>query len=85
MAKRWEREGLLTFSPVPGKRREMQITLTPAGRAHVREQLAFIYRAEELALRKTLEQFDDSFISALEAYGRYLQEAFAATADREAP
>lgn len=76
IAKRWEREGLLTFVPVSGSRREMQIKLTDAGKLYVKEHLAFMYQAEEAALKKTLSQFDESFISAIEAFGRNLKEAF---------
>lgn len=76
IAKRYERQGLITFTHISGTRREMAITLTDAGKAYVTERLAFIYRAEKKALEETLKQYDESFIAALETYGMHLQEAF---------
>ena len=45
IAKRWEREGMLVFQSVPGKRREMQIELTDKGRLYIRENLYGLYAA----------------------------------------
>lgn len=34
ITKRWEGDGLIVQTPIPGKRREMQITLTEAGKSY---------------------------------------------------
>ena len=77
IAKKYEREGYINFSRVPGARREMMITLTDVGCEYVKNQLDFMYRAEEIATRKTVEQFGEEFIGIIEAYGKNLKEAFA--------
>lgn len=76
IAKRFEREGLVTFTPVPGARREMTLTLTAAGESYVKDRLAFIYRAEEAAMEKTVAQFGAEFIAAIETFGAYLKQEF---------
>lgn len=76
ITKRWEKDGLLIQTPIPGKRREMQITLTEVGEKYAKGFLSFIYEAEEKALKKTLEQYSDEFIEAIEYFGRCLKEAF---------
>ena len=76
IAKRFEREGLVTFTPVPGARREMTLTLTAAGEDYVKGRLAFIYRAEEAAMEKTVARFGAEFIAAIEAFGLHLREEF---------
>lgn len=73
---KWRSQGLLTLTPIPGKRREMQITLTETGKQYAGEILSFIYRAEDKALGKTLEKYSDTFIEALEYFGESLKEAF---------
>lgn len=83
IAKKYEREGLITLSRVPGARREMVITLTDVGRDYVKNQLAFMYRAEEIATQKTVEQFGEEFIGIIEAYGQNLKEAFAADEEKD--
>lgn len=75
ITKRWENEGLIVQIPIHGKRREMQITLTEAGKAYAKGFLSFIYEAEDTALRKTLERYPDTFIEALEYFGESLREA----------
>lgn len=76
ITKRWEREGFLTLIPIRGKRREMQIVLTDAGKQHAKNVLAVVYRAEDRALAKTLERYPDQFIEALEYFMVCLKEAF---------
>ncbi len=76
ITKRWEREGFLVQTPVPGKRREMQITLTATGREYAQGFLSFIYAAEEKALQKTIERYSDEFIESVEYFGQTLKEAF---------
>jgi len=76
ITKKWEAQGLLTLTPIAGKRREMQITLTEAGKTFAKDFMAFIYRAEDKALSRTLEKYPDTFIEALEYFGTSLKEAF---------
>lgn len=76
ITKRWETEGLIIQTPIPGKRREMQITLTETGKAYAKGFLSFIYKAEDTALQKTLNRYSDTFIEALEYFDENLKEAF---------
>lgn len=76
IAKKYEQEGYITFSRVPHARRKMMIMLTDVGCEYVKNQLAFMYHAEEIAIRKTVEQFGADFIEIIEAYGKNLREAF---------
>ena len=76
IVKRWEKEGLLTLTAIPGKRREMHIMLTDAGREYAKGFMGFIYRAEDKALKRTLEKYSDEFIEVIEFFGASLKEAF---------
>lgn len=66
IVKTWEKEGLLTLTPIPHKRREKYIILTESGREYAKEFMGFIYRAEEKALKRTLDKYSDEFIKGLE-------------------
>ena len=66
IVKKWEKEGLLTLTPIPDKRREKYIILTESGREYAKEFMGFIYRAEEKALKRTLDKYSDEFIKGLE-------------------
>ncbi len=74
--KRWERLGYLVQTPVPGKRREMQITLTDRGKEYVGEFTEIIRRAEDTALRETVRRYSGEFIEAVEYFGKTFREAF---------
>lgn len=76
IVKKWEKEGILTLNPIPGKKREKYIILTEAGREYAKDFMGFIYRAEEKALQKTLDKYSDEFIKGLEFFGENLKEAF---------
>lgn len=76
VTKRWVGEGLLTKTPIPGKRREMVISFTDAGREYAKRFLAFLYKAENKAISETLEQYSDKFIEAIEYYSARLKTAF---------
>ena len=76
IVKRWEKDGLVTMVPIPGKRREMHVCLTDAGQSYAKQFLGFLYRAEDQALKKTLEKYSDSFIEVIEFFGASLKEAF---------
>ena len=76
VTKRWVNEGLLTKTPIPGKRREMVISFTDAGREYAKKFLAFLYKAENRAIAATLERYSDEFIDAIEYYSARLKNAF---------
>ena len=76
IVKRWEKEGLLTQTPIQGKRREMNIMLTDAGREYAKSFMSFLYKAEDKALKKTLDKYSDEFIEVIEYFGESLKEAF---------
>ena len=76
IVKQWERRGLLTLSSMPGKRREMLLSLTETGKAHVEKQLDLVYWAESQAAAKTMARYSGAFIEAVEYFGQALKEAF---------
>lgn len=76
IVERWEKKGYLTMTPIPGKRREMSIKLTEPGEEYAAGFMSFLYKAEDRALRKTLEHYSDEFIEALEFFGENLKDAF---------
>lgn len=76
ITKRWEKEGYLVQTSIPGRRREMQVTLTETGKAYAKRFLELIYAAEEKALKKTTERYSDEFIEAIEYFGQNLKDAF---------
>ena len=77
IAKRWEKLGYLNLVPIPGQRREMKIVLTDAGKQFAKSILSSVYRAEDKALKQTLERYSEEFIEALEYYKSCLKDAFA--------
>ena len=56
--------------------REKEVALTPAGRAYAKEVLRSVYRAEETALKRTLEQFSPRFVEAVEMLTECLTQEF---------
>ncbi len=46
------------------------------GKSYAQEFLSFLYKAEDKALAKTLEHYSDTFIEAIEYFGKNLKEAF---------
>lgn len=72
--KRWEKEGILIQKPIEGRRREMQIMLTDAGKEYAERYLSFVYKIEENAIKKVLEKYSPEFVDALEYYGECLRE-----------
>lgn len=76
VTKRWVSEGLLTKTPIPGKRREMVISFTDAGKEYAKKFLAFLYKAENKAIVETLERYSDEFIEAIEYFSARLKNAF---------
>ncbi len=76
ITKKWEAQGFLTLTHISGKRREMEITLTDKGLEYAKKIMSFIYRAEDNALKTTLEKYPEIFIEALEFFGAQLKEEF---------
>ena len=76
IVKAWEKQGLLVQTPVEGKRREKHIVLTDEGKRYARTHLDFIYRAEEAAMKKTVEKYSSEFVDALEYYGACVRECY---------
>ena len=68
IVKKWEKSGLIVQSPIEGKRREMQISLTQKGKEYARECLKKIYEIHCEAMSKTLEQYPREFIDAIEFF-----------------
>jgi len=54
----------------------MEITLTDKGIEYAQKIMSFIYRAEDNALKITLEKYPEIFIEALEFFGAQLKEEF---------
>lgn len=76
IVKRWEKDGLVIFAHIPGKRREMNIMLTEAGKEYAKQFLSFLYSAEDKALQKTIEKYSDEFIEVIEFFAASLKAAF---------
>lgn len=83
IVKRWEKEGYLTMTPIPGKRREMNILLTETGREYAKSFLGFLYRAEEQALQQTVDRYGPEMIDAVEFFGARLKDAFDAEVEEQ--
>lgn len=69
--------GHLTLTPIPGKRREMQIHLTESGKAYAAHVLRVIHQAEDQAMHETAKRYSTEFIDALEYFSSCLKAAFA--------
>ena len=66
--KDWEKKGLVSLSPIPGKRREMNILLTAAGQKLADSVLDKVFEMENAAMRETVEEFSPEFIRAIRSY-----------------
>ena len=71
----WQREGIIVLIP-ENRGREKNICLTDKGRAWAKELLTPVYRAEQAAMARTVQEFSPEFIRALEHFCVYLQDAF---------
>ena len=74
--KKCEAAGYLTLSLIPGKRREMQISLTEKGTTYAKQLLDVVYRAESRAMEETLKRYSAEFISALDFYAQSIKLSF---------
>lgn len=73
--KQAEAAGHLTLTPIPGKRREMNIRLTESGKAHAAQVLHTIHQEEDEAMRETTKRYSAEFIDALDYFGECLKSA----------
>lgn len=73
--KQAEAAGHLTLTPIPGKRREMNIRLTERGKAHAAQVLHTIHQAEDAAMRETAKRYSAEFIDALDYFSECLKLA----------
>lgn len=71
--KRWKEKGYVILEPIQGKRREMQIVFTKEGKEYANSILLALYRAEDIALQKTIECYSEQFIEALEYFNEILR------------
>ena len=76
IVKKWERQGLLQLSKVPGTRRELALSLTEEGRTFAARYNEPVYRVETAALARTVARYGESFIEAIEEFGLALQDEF---------
>ena len=74
--KQAEAAGYLTMSLIPGKRREMNISLTEKGKVYAEKLLSSVYQAENEAMEKTLQSYSADFIYAVEHFAANLKSAF---------
>ncbi len=75
---KYKEEGLITLNGIDGKRREMNITLTPKGQNYCRKILEPIYACETYAMKQTLEKYSEAFVEGVEKFSRTLEDTFAA-------
>lgn len=76
--KKWEKQGYLVLQHVAGTRREMEICLTEKGKSYADDMLKEMYRVEDEAMRKTLEQCSPQFIQDFELFVQNLSKEFSA-------
>lgn len=74
--KQAEAAGYLTMSLIPGKRREMNISLTEKGKVYAKKLLRSVYQAENEAMEKTLQSYSADFVYAVEHFAANLKSAF---------
>lgn len=73
--KQWEKQGYLTLCQIPGKRRELNITLTQRGMDFITPFIKDIYNTQETALENTLNQYPE-FLDAFQYYEEQLRQSF---------
>lgn len=76
ITKKCEAAGYLTLTPIPGKRREMEMRLTQKGKARAEQLLNIIHRVEDNAMKETLEKCSADFVVGLEYFSNCLKLAF---------
>lgn len=74
-------QGYVAFVPEQ-HRKEKALMLTDSGMRYTDERFGSIYAAEEKAIVETMEQYDDTFVEALEFFASRLQGGFHSTSQR---
>jgi len=72
--KDWKARGLVQLEPIPGKRREMNIILTPSGQELADKVLKKVFDMENAAMEETIREFSPDFILAVRYYEARLRE-----------
>lgn len=72
--KDWKARGLVQLEPIPGKRREMNIILTPSGQELADKVLKKVFDMENAAMEETIREFSPDFIRAVRYYEARLRE-----------
>ena len=72
--KKWEEEGFVTLNPIPGKRREMLISLTKSGKRRSDAFLRKLFQVEENAMATALDRYSDKLIEGIQFFERRLKE-----------
>lgn len=72
--KRWEDEGIVVLAPIPGRRREMTITLTKSGKRRSDILLHKLFRMEENAMAAALDRYSGKFIEGVRFFEQKLRE-----------
>lgn len=76
LIKECEVAGYVTLRTIPGRKRELQVCLTEAGKNYAHHLLGFVYEAEEEALAETLRICPPAFITDFITFSENLIAAF---------
>ena len=80
---RWVKKGIVSVSAIPGRRREQSIYFTDTGKEYAKDYLSAVYQVEQQAMQKTIDRYSDTFVEAIEYYGKCLEEAFRDVDDKD--
>lgn len=69
-------EAYISLEPLAGRKREMNVRLTPKGKAYAEKALKSVYAAENEAIKNTLEQVSPEFIASFELFNANLKSSF---------
>lgn len=74
--KECKEEGYISLKPIKGKKRELEVKLTPMGLKFARDTLTPIHLAEKEAMKKTIQMSSKEFITGIRIFADNLQDAF---------
>lgn len=74
LIKECEAAGYVELTPIPGKKRELAISLTEAGKVYARSALRLIDEIEDLAIAEALKQCAPTFIDDYVKFTAIFQE-----------
>jgi len=83
LVKELEEKGFLQLEPIPGCKREMNISLTEAGKAYAAEIVAPVWDAEDALFQQFFGDRDLSFVHELHAFADAMEEFFAEKTENE--